>query len=53
MSATAFADEARKIHYGESEKRGIYGAASHDDAQDLLDEGVPFSLLPWPKRTDS
>ena len=48
-----FPDEARKIYYGESEERPIYGNASEDEAQDLAEEGVPVGRLPWPKRTDS
>jgi len=48
-----FPDEARKIYYGESEDRPIYGNASEDEARDLADEGVPVGRLPWPKRTDS
>ena len=42
-----FAEEARKIHYGEIEKRDIYGAATDDEARDLKDEGVPFGRIPW------
>jgi hypothetical protein len=41
-----FAEEARRIHYGESEKRGIIGSADHDDARALLDEGIAFAPLP-------
>jgi len=41
-----FAEEARKIHYGESESRSIHGQASGEDARALLDEGVPFLPLP-------
>jgi len=48
-----FADEARKIHYGESEKRNIYGEASNDEAKELADEGVAFGRIPWSSRTDS
>ena len=48
-----FAEEARKIHYGETESRGIYGETTNDEAQDLSEEGVPFARLPWPKKTDS
>jgi hypothetical protein len=48
-----FPDEARKIYYGESEDRAIYGNASEEEASDLADEGVPVGRLPWPKRTDS
>ena len=37
---TEFTEEARKIHYGESEARGIYGEASDDDAAALDEEGI-------------
>lgn len=43
---SGFAEEARKIHYGEAEARNIYGETSLEDAKDLLEEGV--SLLPLP-----
>lgn len=42
-----FAEEARKIHYGEVEERGIYGETSDDEARSLADEGVPFARIPW------
>lgn len=41
-----FADEARKIHYGEAEERGIYGEATRDDVHSLLDEGIDILPLP-------
>jgi len=41
-----FADEARKIHYGETEERGIYGEATPDDAKELDDEGIQVMALP-------
>lgn len=41
-----FAEEARKIHYGETEKRGIYGQATADDAKALIDEGIEVHPLP-------
>ena len=41
-----FAEEARKIHYGEREARDIYGETSLDDAKELLEEGVPVAPLP-------
>jgi hypothetical protein len=43
---TRFADEARKIHYGEVEERAIRGKATFDDAQALHDEGIGFMPLP-------
>jgi len=49
---TQFAEEARKIHYGEADERGIYGEATIDEAKDLDDEGI--DVLPLPKaRTTS
>jgi len=49
-----FADEARKMHKGESQERSIYGEASDQDADALKDEGIEFGRIPWPKyRHDS
>jgi len=42
-----FAEEARKIHYGESDKRGIYGETSKEEAEALAEEGIEFGRLPW------
>lgn len=41
-----FPEEARKIHYGETDARGIYGQASRDDVEALLDEGIEVHALP-------
>ena len=41
-----FAEEARKIHYGETPDRHIYGEATVREAQDLIDEGVDVAPLP-------
>ncbi|MBN34937.1 MAG: hypothetical protein CMM46_09205 [Rhodospirillaceae bacterium] len=43
---TKFADEAKKIHYGEAEKRNIYGQATKEQAQELVDDGIEFGQLP-------
>ena len=48
-----FPEEARKMHYGESPKRNIYGEASDGEAKALADEGVEFSPIPWTPRRDS
>ena len=48
-----FADEARKIHYGETDARGIYGEASDDDFQELNDEGIEVARIPWLPRSDA
>jgi hypothetical protein len=42
-----FAQEARKMHYGEIEHRSIYGEASPEEASSLLDEGIEFHPLPY------
>jgi len=42
-----FADEARKIHYGEAEGRAIYGETSPEQAEALREEGVPIANIPW------
>ena len=44
-----FADEARKIHYGETEQRGIRGQASREETASLLEEGISVLPLPIPK----
>jgi hypothetical protein len=41
-----FPEEARKIHYGETEHRSIYGEASPEDAKALHEEGIEFHPLP-------
>ncbi len=47
-----FAEEARKIHRGESDKRGIYGETSPEQAEALADEGIEVSRIPWVPRAD-
>src|ERR1700761_3293095 len=42
----AFAKEARAIHEGKSEERGIYGEASGAEVKKLVDDGVPVAPLP-------
>jgi len=41
-----FAEEARAMHYGEKESRGIYGRASAREAAELVEEGVGIAPLP-------
>ena len=43
-----FPEEARKMHYGESEARSIYGEASLEEAKALHEEGIPAVPLPPP-----
>ena len=48
-----FAEEARKIHYGEVDKRAIYGSATPEESKELKDEGIEFGQVPWLPRHDS
>ena len=41
-----FPEEARKMHYGETEHRSIYGEASPEEAKALAEEGIEFHPLP-------
>lgn len=41
-----FADEARKIHYGESDERLIHGQTTGEEAHALIEEGIPVMPLP-------
>lgn len=51
-----FADEARRIHRGESGRgeggRGIYGESTPEQAEALADEGIEVSRIPWVPRAD-
>ena len=44
-----FPEEARRIHYGEAQARGIRGRASREDAEALRDEGIEVTALPVPE----
>jgi hypothetical protein len=48
----AFAEEARKIHRGESEQRGIYGETTPEEAETLAEDGIEFARIPWIPRAD-
>lgn len=43
---TKFPEEARKMHYGETEARAIYGEATSEEAKSLVEEGVEVAPLP-------
>jgi len=46
-----FPDEARRIHYGETERRGVYGEATIREARELIEEGI--SVAPMPPAADT
>lgn len=48
-----FAEEARRIHYGEVTPRGIYGESSDEEVEALAEDGISFARIPWVPRNDS
>lgn len=48
-----FAEEARRIHYGEVGPHGIYGEASDEETRELTEEGIKFGRIPWIPPGDS
>jgi hypothetical protein len=48
-----FAEEARRIHNGEAQPRGIYGESTESDAEALADDGIEIAQIPWLPRADS
>ncbi len=48
-----FPEEARKIHYGETEPRSIHGDADRKEAEALRDEGIDVLAIPWVPRADA
>jgi hypothetical protein len=47
-----FAEEARRIHAGESEARGIYGETTPEEAEALAEDGIEVARIPWVPRAD-
>jgi hypothetical protein len=43
-----FAEEARRMHYGEAEHKGIRGQATREEAAALREEGIDFMSMPVP-----
>lgn len=48
-----FAEEARRMHYGETGERPIYGEASPEQTSALREEGIEAVAIPWLPRQDS
>ncbi len=48
-----FAVEARRIHEGESTRRGIYGEATPEQAERLAEDGIDVTQIPWLPRADA
>ena len=48
-----FAEEARKIHNGEADARGIYGETTREEAESLAEEGIDIHAIPWVPPADA
>ncbi|MGB0574976.1 MAG: DUF1178 family protein [Alphaproteobacteria bacterium] len=48
-----FPEEARKIHYGETEERSIHGEATDEEAAELVEEGIDVQKIPWTPTHDA
>ena len=49
-----FAEEAKRIHFGETEGRGIYGEATEEESKELEENDIKFARIPWvPRRNDN
>ncbi|HEY6512772.1 MAG TPA: DUF1178 family protein [Burkholderiaceae bacterium] len=47
-----FAEEARRIHYGEAPERGIRGQVNSEQRDELIEEGIEVIALPLPRALD-
>ncbi len=50
---TGFAAEARRIHQGEANTRGIYGEATQAETKALLEDGIEVASIPWVPSSDA
>jgi hypothetical protein len=44
-----FAEEARAIFHGSSEKRSIHGTSTQEEREELDEQGIPYTILPKPE----
>ena len=48
-----FAQEARSIHYDNKNSKGIYGKSTAEETDELLDEGIEVTTIPWIKKVEN
>jgi len=48
-----FPHEARNIHYDKKTSKGIYGKATQEEANELLEEGIEVGTIPWINKYDN
>jgi hypothetical protein len=50
---TNFSQEARNIHYDNKTSKGIYGKASKEETEELLEEGIEVATIPWLDKSEN
>ena len=48
-----FTQEARSIHYDKKKSKGIYGKASPEETNELLEEGIEVATIPWIDKSEN
>ena len=48
-----FPREVRKINYDKNKKKNIYGTATLDETNELKEEGINLTTIPWVKDKDN
>ena len=48
-----FSREARSIHYGDKDSKGIYGKATPEETSELIDEGIEIVTIPWRDKSEN
>tara|TARA_B110000444_G_C18635537_1_gene498927 strand:- start:218 stop:643 length:426 start_codon:yes stop_codon:yes gene_type:complete len=48
-----FAEEARKMHYGEKATKSIRGETTKKEVKELIEEGISCVSMPWFPREDA
>ena len=48
-----FSQEARKIHYDKKTSKGIYGQASTEETNELIEEGIDVATIPWVNKLEN
>ena len=48
-----FPQEARSIHYDKKSSKSIYGKATKEETNELLEEGIDVTTIPWVDKTEN
>jgi len=48
-----FTQEARSIHYDKKTSKGIYGKATLEETNELIEEGIEIATIPWVDKSEN